>query len=133
MHAAKHVGPFKILRIHRDDDGAVAIGAGPVVIAHAVYHKTLGLTGGIDDIAARTHTEGKDSSSVRRAGCHLVIRRGKEFARVPILQLIQPVLRMLDPDPDGKGLRLHRYALLQQLGEGVPGTVADGQDDVVGL
>ena len=65
----------------------------------------------------------------------LVVRRAQGWVpgEVPVLGAVDEGRRVLDAGAHGKGLGLHGQAQAVQLLEGVPGTVANGQNHLGAL
>ena len=85
--------------------------------------------------AAGAHAEAVDGAAVGAVMGQAVGRRAQvrmAGARA-VARPVDPALRMLDADADGKRLGLDMDAARVQHLEGRPGAVADRQDDMVGL
>ena len=98
------------------------------MVAHPVDGQTAGLRGCIDNVTARTHTEGVYASSVGTLMGYLIIGRSQGFnLRGTILCNIDVSLGMLNTQTHGKRFLLHGHASLQQLLKGIPRTVPHRQ------
>ncbi len=113
--------------------------ASAVVIAHSVDCELLFLGGSVDDITARTHTEGIDSPAVLRLCRELIGRRGQAkrlpllFRMHTVLIFIDEELRVKNAETDGKVLLFHRNILIEKLPEGIPRAVAGGKHGDAGM
>ena len=130
MHAGQRIIAAKVGRIHRNQQRGVGIVPCPVGIAHAVGDDAALFRCRSHHITAGTHAEGIHRA-VGKVLHQLIIRRGQRRILTAVLRQIHHSLGMFDPHAHGKGLCLHGNALLLQLQEGIPGAVADGQDDMI--
>ena len=125
------IGP-EVGGAHVAQHSAVGRTAVPAAVAHAVDAK-LAIPGGThDNFPTGTHAEGINAPAFRCVIGHLVIRRRQSMLR-SVLSPVDDLLGMLHSNADGQGLLFHGQPLLMNHLEGIPGTVADCQNDSVGL
>ena len=119
----------KVLGVERDQQGGIGIGTAPPGVAHAVGDNAALLRGSRHHIAPGTHAKGVHRP-VGQVAKQLVIRRRQIRAAPAVLGVVDLALEVFDPDAHGKRFGLQGDALCLQHGEGVPGTVANGQDQL---
>ena len=131
LNAPQHMAG-KIRRIHRHQQGGICHPGIAAIIAHAISHHAPGLRGRGHHLAPRAHAEGIGSP----AGCPVIVGQGIISHRqkmaaciLPVLGHINKLLRMLYPDPDGKGLCFHGYTSIKKHLISIPGGMADAQED----
>ena len=118
---------------HPHQQPAVAVLPVPGPSAHAVGHQPSGFGGGGHHLAAGADAEGEGRAAVGQVAGQLVVRRGQLFPGGAELGQTDVGLPVLDAHADGKGLLLHGDPGLEEHPEGVPGGVAGGQHQGVGL
>ena len=134
-HAGQHITAAEITGPYITEQCAVGRTAVPVVITHAVGHHAPFLGRCHDHLTARTHTEGINTTSCRRAvGSAAIIdfvfgRRQPQLPPRPaVLGNVNHILWMLDPHTDGKWFLFHGDAAFMEHAEGIPRTVAHRQN-----
>ena len=85
-------------------------------------------------MTAGTHAEGIGGAAVGQVNRQLVVRRRDvPRPRCAVLHPVDQLLLMFNAHTHGKGLWFHGDAAFVQITEGVPGAVADGQNDLTAI
>src|SRR5688572_29710177 len=106
--AGERVARIVAFGIDADDNAAIGVEFLARILAHAVGGDAALFGCGGDDPPARTHAEAVDRAVVaammrQAVGGSAQVRMARARAEA---RLVDPALRMFDPYPDGKGLRL---------------------------
>ena len=121
-------------RLDPDHEAGVGVALVARILAHPVGDDAPDLGGRGHHRSARAHAEAVDGASVRTVVRQGVGRRAEVRVAGAGAEagLVDPALRMLDPEADGEGLGLYVDAAGVQHLEGVAGAVAHRQHHVVG-
>ena len=130
MHPGQHPFSREFFGPEPHQQRGIGVLPAPGGIAHPVRDHAALFRGGGKDLPARAHAEAEDPGPVREMDVQAVIRRREIPAGPAVLRAVDGRLPVLDAHPHGKGLPLHRDALLMQSLKGVPGRVSDGEDDL---
>ena len=118
------------------DDAAVGPGIVPLGGTPSIGHDFSVLCSAGSNDAARAHAEGEDTPAFdlghERVGRGWQVPGGGGFLTgEPILSAVHPSLRMLDADPEGKGLALDGEMRLRHPLEHIPRSMACGEHNSV--
>ena len=127
-NSGKRMVAFKILRCNRHNDCAVGIAAVAGMIAHSVDRKISLLRRRINHIASRTHTERIYTSSIRQFCSQLIGCCRKRCLCIPILGMIDQLLRVFCTYTNRKGFCLNRNLFLEEHRKGLTRTVSRCQN-----